>query len=126
MAIKELKLERTRTVENPTWDCVEAALRSLDGQERDGLVLQCANSSYMGISGGENDCYAIVGYSEGFGEYICASGVEGGPEQNVVVAGDYNQFQSKHVVDIKMAVLAARTFFDRGELSSELKWEKEG
>jgi hypothetical protein len=125
MSIKELRLERVRVVENPTWDVVEAALRSLDGQERDGIVLQRDNQSYMGISGGEDNQCAIIGYLEGFGEYVCASGVEDGPAQDVAVAGDYNSFESKHVIELEKALLAAKAFFERGVLSEQLKWEKE-
>lgn len=126
MAIEKLKLGRTEVVEDPRWDAVEAALRSLDGRDSDGLVLQRTSQTYMGVAGGENGCYAIVGHLEGFGEFICASGVEGGPPRDVAVAGDYNRFESKHVVDIENAVLAAKAFFDAGVLSNQLRWEKEG
>lgn len=124
MAIKELKFDRTQVAENPTWEFVEAALRCLDGENKDGVVLQSTGQSYMGIAGGENGRYAIIGYLEGFGEFICASGLQGGPPQDVVVAGDCNNFASKHVVDINTAVEAAKAFFGTPALSERLKWEK--
>jgi hypothetical protein len=126
MAIQEMRVDRAEVVENPPWNVVEAAVRSLDGEQRDGLVLQGTGQSYMAVSGGENNRYAIVGHLEGCGEFICASGVEGGPAQDVVVAGDYNSFESKHVIDIETALLAAKAFFEHGLLCNDLRWEKEG
>jgi len=124
MAIEQMKLERSGVVERPSWDCVEAALRALNGEDKDGIVLKSDGPSYMGISGGEDGWYAIIGFLEGFGEFICASGAQDGPPRDVVVAGDYNSFASKHVIGIQTVLAAAKAFFERGALSDELEWEK--
>src|SRR5271154_6552143 len=97
-----------KTTERPSWDFVETALRSLDGNANDGVALDCAGKSYMGIAGGEKDRYVVAGYLEGFGSFICASGAANGSPKDVVVAGDLNTYASENVVGIETAVAAAK------------------
>src|SRR3954467_8997297 len=113
---------KEQTVQHPSWDFVEAILRTLDGHANDGLTMESTGNSYMGISGGENDRYLVAGYLEGFDSYVCASGNSGGPPLDVVVTGDYNTCESKNVVGLETAIVAAKEFFERGILSENLKW----
>jgi hypothetical protein len=104
---------------------VEAALRSLDGEERDGIILNSGGQSYMGISGGERGRYVVAGYLEGQGSFICANGNPDGPRKDVVVARDYNTYASKNVVCLEDAIVAAKAFCKHGALSYRLKWEND-
>lgn len=110
------------TAADPSWDFVEAIIRSLDGHASDGVALDSSGTSYMGISGGQDGRYVVAGFLEGFGSFICASG-EAGPPKEVVVAGDYNTYASSNVVGVETAIRAAKAFFERGLLSKGLKWE---
>jgi hypothetical protein len=123
MLIKELQFQRAEAIQKPSWEHVNAAISCLDGIGEDGIVLQSDGQSYMGISGGKEGRFAVIGFIDGYGEFICASGKEGVAQQ-VVVAGDYNTFASRHVVGLASVLIAARDFFERGKLSEQLKWEK--
>jgi hypothetical protein len=113
------------TIKFPTWDQVEAALRGLDGQTTDSVILALDGQSYLGISGGEDNRFVLAGYIESFGSFICASGVHEGPAVDVVVAGDFNSYASKNVIELHQALEAARALHERGVLSEHLKWEKQ-
>ena len=127
MFVNELTIGsiQEQVMSQPSWDVVETSIRNLDGGSCDGVALNGPNNSYMGVAGGEEGRYVIAGYLHGLGSYICASGEEEGPSQNVVVAGDYNTYPSKNVVGIEIVVEAAKAFFERGVLLERLKWEKQ-
>ena len=122
-AMDFVSLGSNMTANEPSWDLVEKALRALNGETADGVVLQMAEQCYMGISGGRNNRYLVAGYLKGFGGFVCASGEKGGTPIDVVVVGDLNTVESKNVVGIEAAVLAAKAFFFHGELAKEMKWE---
>ncbi|MGA2231446.1 MAG: hypothetical protein ABSH22_11150 [Tepidisphaeraceae bacterium] len=121
--IKYGTTDHQQIAQKPSWDFVQTALRSLDGNITDGVALESAGKSYMGIAGGERGHYVIAGYLQGFGSFICASGDAAGPAKDVVVAGDFNTYASENVVGIETAVLAAKAFYERGALLENLKWE---
>jgi len=119
--ISEKEIEKM----HPSWADVDARLRALDGEQSDGIVLGSPADTYMGISGGENNRYIVAGYLEGFGSYIIASGDPAGDRQDVVICNDYAAFPSRNIVGLEEAILAARSFFETGQLTAELKWEKQ-
>ena len=92
---------------------------------RDGIVLNSAGKSYMGISGGRHNECVVAGYREGFGSFICASGKQSSSPKQIAVNGDYNSYSSVNVVAFEAAIKAAKVFFERGELSQDCEWEKE-
>jgi hypothetical protein len=133
MFIKKLEFGipgNPKTVVDPTWTFVHSCICSIDGVRRidtpvnDGVVLQLEGHSYMGISGGLNGQFIVAGYFEGYGSFICANGPTAGPVQNVSVNGDLNPYQSKFVVDLDVAVCAAKTFCEHGRLTESLTWER--
>lgn len=122
MYVNELEIGsiQEQVIAQPSWNAVETSIRNLDGGLCDAVFLNGTNNSYMSISGGENGRYVIGGYLCGCGSFICASGEVQGPEKDVVVAGDYNTYPSRNVVEIAIAIAAARAFFDRGVLAENL------
>lgn len=126
MFINELAVGsiQEQVISQPSWDAVETSIRNLDGGTCDGVALNGPNNSYMGVAGGEEGRYVVAGYLHGFGSYICASGKEG-PFKDVVVAGDYNPYPCKNVVDLEIVLKAAKAFFEQGVLAESLRWEKE-
>lgn len=113
------------TVENPQWEIIEAALRSLDGEGRDGVCLDGVDDSYMGICGGNDGRYVVAGYLAGVGSFICESGEAGGSAMDVAVTGDFNTYASINVVTVETAIAAARAYCERGVLCEHLLWETE-
>jgi hypothetical protein len=109
----------------PSWSVLESHLRSLDGNNSDGVLLQSSGTSYMAVSGGIDNKLVVAGYLEGYGSFICASGPAKGPTTDVSVNGDFNQYPSKNVVDICTAVAAARVFCEGGVLAEHLEWERQ-
>lgn len=113
------------SVPSPDWNCVEMHLRSLDGDNKDGVILASSGSSYLGISGGRSNQYVVAGYVEGRGSVILANGPKGEGVQQVVVNGDFNDFASEFVVGLEDAIAAAREFFQSGSLVRQFKWENQ-
>jgi hypothetical protein len=110
---------------SPSWDFVETRIRSLNGENEDGLVLASSGDTYLGISGGQANRYVVAGYIEGRGSIILANGQTGGASQQVAVCGDYNTYESQYVIGIEDVIIAAREFFQNGGLAQQLKWENQ-
>jgi hypothetical protein len=108
---------------NPSWDEVEAAVRSMDGERLYGISLEREGNSCMGICGGNDGRYVVAGYMEGFGDFICASGMQSGPAMEVAVTGDFNCYASANIVNADQAVAIAKAFCQRGVLLESLNWK---
>jgi hypothetical protein len=129
MFIKSIEIQSltgAKAVEKPDWSLVENELRSLDGCDKDSLILDHNDErSYMGISGGRDNQYVVGGYLEGFGSFIANIGIESTKIVEAVVCGDFIEYTAMNVVDLESAIAMAKVFFNSGELASSFRWEKQ-
>jgi hypothetical protein len=113
------------TTIDPPWAMVEQELRTLDGINIDTVTMDFGGRAYMAVTGGEHGRFAVCGYVDGYGSFICASGQPGGPDVDVLTSGDYVRFPSRQVVSLETATLAAKQFHSDGTLCDSLKWDKQ-
>lgn len=112
----------TGKVSNPNWQMVEVALRKLDGDENDSVILGCDDESYMGVVGGNDGRYFVGGFLKSQGSFACSDG-NSETLLDVACAGDFNQYPAKNVLWLDAAITAAKAFYELGQLCSRYKWE---
>jgi hypothetical protein len=110
------------TIKNPSWEYVETQISSLDGIDKDGVILKADVDSCMAVICGRGDQYIVAGFLEGGRCFMMAGGVKGRSKQKIAYSGDVNAYASHHVVELKDALTAAKQFFQSGQLAQEFKW----
>ena len=110
------------SVENPTWDCAREAIESLNGKERDSVILEGEGDQYLGVSGGNEGRYVVGGYHEDFGSFLAACGPKSQGTLEVSVSGDYNPFSHCYVINLQKTIELARVFFESGSLKEDGNW----
>lgn len=107
----------------PKWEDVETAIRAMDGHVYDSVFLHGAGGSYMGIACGGRQKYVIAGSLAGKGPFILSLGESIKGQCTVTIGGQDNDYLNDEVVPLKVALVVAKTFFERGECDEAFVWK---
>lgn len=112
-------------VTDPSAVQVEAALRSLNGDDRNDLYLGAASGPWMGFGGGPDQ--VLVTYSESEARPHYQASPSGDPDTvelvGVRVGGQDVELSPRDLIDIDQAIPAALQFLETGDLPARLEWE---
>ena len=109
-------------VPNPTWQNVESAIQSMNGDQRSIVTLDAPDGSFMAVGGGENGIYVcFVVDSSGselrlLGSPAASTGTVG------VYMGQQNIRSRREVADLATVLAVANLFAMEGELSANHQW----
>jgi hypothetical protein len=105
-----------------TLDGVAAAVRALDGDERNDLSLESAGEATMVVAGGPELCFIYATFdSTTF--LIPETGREGGPVE-LMAGGQLGIFPADTLVDKETAAAVAATWARSGALDTRLGWHE--
>jgi hypothetical protein len=103
-----------------TADAVAAAVRALDGEERDEVSLESAGEATLVVAGGPELCFIYATFdNQAF--LVPESGREGDPVE-LMAGGQLGTFPAGKLVDRETAVAVATTWAHSGELDARLDW----
>jgi Immunity protein Imm1 len=125
MEISGVRPENERTVEGPTWQQVEEAIRTLDEDSSSDVILAVEDGWYLAVAGG-NGRYLVFA-QEPSGEDVAvaelvAHEARTGPPVQLVVGGVYQDFPPAALTDLETALQAARAYLETGDLDPQLHW----
>lgn len=112
-------------IDNPTWQQIEKAICELDGKTKTLITLGIDDETYMSIGGGSSGKYIVnVTFDNiSFHNLIDLSKTQ--TIEKLVVGGQEGNYSTQICVDLQMALLAAKTFAESGQLEPSLSWEEE-
>jgi hypothetical protein len=103
-----------------TLDAVAAAVRALDGEQRDGVHLESAGEDAMVVAGGPELCFVYATFdNEAF--LVPETGREGAPVE-LRAGGQVGTFPPGNLVDRDTAAALATTWARSGELDARVRW----
>jgi hypothetical protein len=109
-----------RTIDNPSWDEIESAIRDLDGED---VHLSGPANASMTIGGKGNRYFAQVTLDGKHFHYVIVA-----PRStklvSIVVGGQRIEMEEHKVSKLPDVIKATRAFVDNGCLSSEVEWER--
>lgn len=108
---------------NPSWEQVEAAILSLDGISRTIVKLTLDEDAYLIVAGGSDENYMVFATKDnGVLSHLTD---ESKPASRILldVGGQPGEYAAKRCVSSGTALAAAKTYFENGQLRSDLKWE---
>jgi len=103
-------------------DAVLAAVRALDGEERNDLYLESAGEAAMVVAGGPELCFVYATYdNEAF--LVPESDRDGAPVE-LMAGGQVGTFPADTVVDKEVAATLAATWARTGRLDERFRWRE--
>ena len=112
--------------DDPPWESVAEAIRRLNNADRNDVYLQPRRDdpeTYLCIGGG-NGKYVLTGSvnNETFPTLV-VGGVDAEPQVCLVVGGQEGRYPANWVVDIDVALAAARSFWENAAFQPDLNWQ---
>ena len=121
------------SAENPTWPDAELKILALDSRTFTIVILAPLtkalpdnNSSHMAIGGGANDSVIVYITDDNlrFWNPIDPSRSDFDSKISVLIGGQIGEYRASQFVSRKLALLAARQYFDDGTRAPNLVWSE--
>jgi hypothetical protein len=114
-------------IDNPEWPEVEEAIRALDNR--------CRNDVYLTPDKNDPETYLCIG--GGDGRYIATGSIRNETfptvvdttkprdvQERLVVGGQEGLFPRSYIIDLEMALRAAKVFYESGTFGTGVNWEQ--
>lgn len=106
------------SIDRPTWQDVESAIRALDGHDRNDLYLQPDRENeetYLCIGGGTGR-YVATGCinNERFPTWL-NPGISSEPQVELTIGGQPGFYPNNWILSLEAVLHAARSFYETGE-----------
>jgi hypothetical protein len=106
------------------WEQIETAIAELDGQRKTLVTLETDNETHMAIGGGQGRYLVYVTFdNDNF--YYLVDRSRTNREEILVVGGQAGSYSARSCVTIEVALQAAKTFAELGEMERSLTWQRD-
>ena len=117
----------TRTLQNPTWADVEAAIRQLDAKTQTLVILaprlpDDTSESHMAIGGGRGDLCVVYVTEDNLRFWNLEDPTKPDGSVRMVVGGQEGEYRPAQCVSRSWALKAAQTYFETGTRPDDLPW----
>jgi immunity protein Imm1 of predicted polymorphic toxin system len=113
---------------NPSWNDVEDAIRALNAHDLNDVYLEGPDDARMVIGGGAGRYLISVDVPDSEVVVKHFSPVNAAADSNelieLVVAGSLGEWLATELVDLDLALAAARSYYEDGTLTNAVKWER--
>jgi hypothetical protein len=131
MYVKSLEYdnwEDTRSVDeridNPSLSDIELAIRAIDGNRRQGIILLGASDAHLAVGGGSGGQFVVYVTFDNERFFCATSNNNGGSIVRLQVGGQEGEYPSHLIVNLDQALAAAQMFARFGQLDPELRWSE--
>ncbi|WP_449419902.1 Imm1 family immunity protein [Phormidium nigroviride] len=112
-------------IDNPTWQQIEKAILELDGKTKTLVTLGIDDDTYMSIGGGFCAKYIVNATFDNISFQNLVDLSKSQAIEKLVVGGQEGNYSTQMCIELQVALLAAKTFAESGELDRSLSWEEE-
>ena len=109
-------------VPRPSWPQIETAIRALDGKRRTMVILGADGESHLTVGGGSSNRYVVYMTFDNMQFLNLMSRDRADKTVRLFVGGQDGLFPDNSVVDIALALRAAKTFAETGQPDPLCKW----
>jgi Immunity protein Imm1 len=117
------RADKGRTLDRPSWEDIERAVRQLNGNERTSLILKRDEETHMSIGGGPDRYSVVVLIENRHGPFYLIDPYKSDAEIMLVVGGQSIDTPERMTVPLETILKAARVFSESGELEKSLAWQ---
>jgi Immunity protein Imm1 len=108
----------------PSWQQIEAAIRALDGKRRTMVTLCADGESHLTVGGGSSNRYVVYMTFDNTKFLNLMAGDRGDKTVTLFVGGQDSLFSDDTVVDLTLALRAAKAFTETGQPDPSCKWSR--
>lgn len=112
------------TVENPTWDAIEAAIRRLDDSDHTEVTLGEADDldDFIGIGGGDGDYSLFIWQKRNLIPYDASK-----PDEDIIITTGRQSVWAnrRELLGLEDALVAAKHYFETGKASPAIHWKED-
>jgi hypothetical protein len=109
-------------VSAPSWQKIELAIRALDGKKRTIVTLGADGESHLAVGGGSSNHYVVYMTFDNMHFLNLTSRGRADETVTLFVGGQDSLFPENTVVDISLALRAAKVFAETGQPDPTCKW----
>lgn len=106
------------TVDNPTWQQIEAAIVALNNNERNDLYLYAKDTTWLGVGGGAGQYMLAGGIGDNLFPILVDPGSTSERKVSLTVGGQTADYPENQVHDLAQTLAAVRSFYELGKFSS--------
>jgi hypothetical protein len=106
----------------PSWPQIEAAIRALDGERRTMVTLGADGESHLTVGGGSSNRYVVYLTFDNMHFLNLLSRDRADKMVTLFVGGQDGPFPGNTVVDLTLALRAAKAFAGTGQPDPSCKW----
>lgn len=111
-----------KIIENPSWEQIEVAIRSLNNKNKNDLYLHVGVNSWLCVGGGEGQ-YVLTGAVNDHSFPVLVNPQKALAQKLVlIIGGQACEYSANCVHDLSQTLQATRDFFDFGGFSSKTSW----
>jgi hypothetical protein len=111
-------------VTNPSWQQIEFAIRALDGKKRTIVTLSAGGEWHLAVGGGSSNRYVVYMTFDNMSFLNLLSREKADRTVTLFVGGQDSLFPDNTVVDIALALRAAKAFAETGQADPSCKWAR--
>ena len=115
----------TNAVLNRSWENIEAAIKNLDGKYRTTVAIEGNEPTRLGVGGGKGGQYVVWATFDNMHFHTLMSAEQSDTKIMLCIGGQEGDYEENIVVDLTVALQAAKTFAESGQLDPRLKWRDE-
>jgi Immunity protein Imm1 len=115
-------VDEDEDVPNPSWQQIESAIRALDGKRRTMAVLSAGGEWHLAVGGGSANRYVVYMTFDNMSFLNLLSRDKADQKVTLFVGGQDSLFPDNAVVDITLALRAAKAFAETGQPDPSCKW----
>ena len=111
-------------VPDPSWQEIESAIRVLDGKKRTIVTLDAGGEWHLAVGGGSANRYVVYMTFDNMSFLNLLSREKADRTVTLFVGGQDSLFPDNTVVDIALALRAAKAFAETGQADPSCKWSQ--
>jgi hypothetical protein len=107
---------------NPSWSDIEARIVGLDAAKYTMVTLRGDDPAYLVVGGGVGKYVVYATFDNNQFLAVCSK-TESNSRTLLYIGGQEGDYPDNIVVDASLALTAAKTFFESGQLDKSLRWQ---
>ena len=110
-------------IAHPSLEDIEAAIKALDGKHRTTVTIRGNDDAHLAVGGGTRGQYVVYATFDNARFFTLMSSEQSESKVLLFIGGQEGDYPKSIVVDLPLAVAAAKSFAETGQIDLALQWQ---
>jgi hypothetical protein len=112
-------------IANPSPEDIEAAIKALDGKHRSTVTIRGNDVAHLAVGGGTGGQYVVYATFDNTRFFTLMSAEQSESKVLLLIGGQEGGYPNSIVVNLPLAMAAAKSFAETGQIDPTLQWRSE-